>query len=117
MQEKRDADKAYRYYKEETHNSDIYTITITSETDDIDNILSEYNSDLILAGNSMNGQIRLPFIGGIIKKEGSKKYKDPYYKINNTKLYVSSGIGSPDAGFRFMARPSINFFRLTKIDS
>ena len=117
LQKKRDSDKAYRYYKEETHNYDIYTITITSETDDVDNILSEYNSDLILAGNSMNGQIRLPFIGGIIKKEGSKKYKDPYYKINNTKLYVSSGIGAPDAGFRFMARPSINFFRLTKIDS
>lgn len=117
LQEKRDVDKAFRYFKEENHNSNIYTLTIASETDDFDDIINTYNNDLILAGNSMNGQIRLPFIGDIIKKEGSKKYSDPYYKINNTSIYVSSGIGSPDAGFRFMARPSINFFRLTKVDS
>lgn len=117
LQEKRDVDKAFRYFKEENHNSNIYTLTIASETDDFDDIINTYNNDLILAGNSMNGQIRLPFIGGIIKKEGSKKYSDPYYKINNTSIYISSGIGSPDAGFRFMARPSINFFRLTKVDS
>ena len=117
LKEKRDVDKAFRYFKEENHNSNIYTLTIASETDDFDDIINTYNNDLILAGNSMNGQIRLPFIGGIIKKEGSKKYSDPYYKINNTSIYISSGIGSPDAGFRFMARPSINFFRLARVDS
>lgn len=114
LKEKRDIENAYRYFKEETHNSDIYTISIMSETDGLDEILNNYHNDLVLAGNSLNGQIRIPPFGGIISKEGSKKYKDAYYKVRTTKIYVSSGIGSPDIGFRLFARPSIHFFRLTK---
>lgn len=114
LKKERKIENAYRYFKEETHNSNIYTITIMSETDDLDEILNNYQNDLILAGNSLNGQIRIPLVGGIIPQEGSKKYKEEYYQKKNTKIYVSSGIGSPDFGFRLFARPSINFFRLTK---
>lgn len=112
-QKKREIDKAYKYFSEETHNSNIYTITIMSETDDIDDITSRYNSNLVLAGNSLNGEVRLPFIGGLITKEGSKKYKEPYYKVNDSEIYISNGIGSPEAKFRLFNRPSINLFRLT----
>jgi len=112
-QKEREIDKAYKYFSEETHNSNIYTITIMSETDDLDDITSRYNSNLVLAGNSLNGEIRLPFVGGIITKEGSKKYKDSYYKVNDSEIYVSNGIGSPEAKFRLFNRPSINLFRLT----
>lgn len=111
--EKRDIDKSYGYFKEETHNSNIYTISLMSETDGLDDILTQYNSDLVLAGNSLNGQINL-FGYPLINKKGSSKYKNEYYKVNNTKIYVSSGIGSPDLGFRLFARPSINFFRISK---
>ncbi len=114
LKKERKIKNAYRYFKEETHNSNIYTITIMSETDDLDKILNNYQNDLVLAGNSLNGQIRIPLVGGIIPQEGSKKYKEEYYQKKNTKIYVSSGIGSPDFGFRLFARPSINFFRLTK---
>ena len=112
-QKERDVDTAYKYFSEETHNSNIYTISIMSETDGLDDILSKYSSDLVLAGNSLNGEIRLPIIGGLTTKEGSKKYKDSYYKVNNTNIYVSSGISSPDIGFRLFNPPSINLFRLT----
>lgn len=114
VRKERKLEEAYRYFKEETHNSNIYTISIMSETDDLDEILNNYQNDLVLAGNSLNGQIRIPLVGGIIPQEGSKKYKEEYYQKKNTKIYVSSGIGSPDFGFRLFARPSINFFRLTK---
>lgn len=113
LQNNRDIKKAYSYEKEETHNSNIYTISLMSETDGLDSILSEHNNDLVLAGNSLNGEINL-FGHSLITKKGSKKYKNAYYKVNNTHIYVSSGIGSPDLGFRLFARPSINFFRLSK---
>ncbi len=113
LQEKRDIEKSYNYFQQEAHNSNIYTITLMSETDGLDEILNAYNTDLVLAGNSLNGQIRIPPFQGIIRKEGSKKYKNAYYKVKDTQIYVSSGIGSPDAGFRLFVRPSINFFRLT----
>jgi predicted MPP superfamily phosphohydrolase len=30
----------------------------------------------------------------LVKVNGAKKYYDDYYEINNTKLYISSGIGT-----------------------
>ncbi len=109
----RNIEEAFRYFKEEQHNSNIYTISIMSETEDLDEIITNYNSDLVLAGNSLNGEIRLPFIGGIVSQKGSSKYIDAYYKIKNTDVYISSGISSPTFGFRLFNHPSINLFRLT----
>lgn len=109
----RDIDNTFKYFKEETHNSNIYTISIMSETEDLDSIITNYNPDLVLAGNSLNGEIRLPLIGGIISQEGSSKYVDEYYKVNNTKIYISSGLSSPNVGFRIFNNPSINLFRLS----
>ena len=113
LKEKRNLDKAYSYFKEETHNSNIYTISMMSETDDLDDNLSKYNNDLVVAGNSLNGEVNV-FGHSLFTKKGSNKYKDEYYKVGKTKIYVSSGIGSPDLGFRLFARPSINFFRISK---
>lgn len=109
---KRNATEAFKYFETETHNKDIYKLVLMSETEDLDAILSNYQPHLVLAGNSLNGQLRLPFIGGMLKQKGSSKYTEPYYEVNGTKIYISSGIGSPDIGFRFLNNPSINFFRL-----
>lgn len=116
VKKERNIENSYKYFKEETHNSDIYTISIMSETDDIDEILAGYKTDLILAGNSLNGEIRFPLIGGVIKQEGSDIYKNPYYRVNDTDIYVSSGIGTITSGVRLFNHPSINLFRLTNKD-
>ena len=47
-----------------------------------------------------------------MKKEGAKKYFSPYYKINDTELYISGGLGNKDYEFRLFNHPSINFYRL-----
>lgn len=109
----KDIDKAYSYFKEENHNSNVYTITLTHKPDTTDEILPTYPTDLILAGHSLNGNIRIPFTKySLFKYEGAEKYDQDYYKINNTKLYISSGLGTP-SGLRLFCRPSINFFRLS----
>ena len=71
------------------------------------------NFDLILAGHSHNGQVRLPFIGAIIKPNGAHKYYDSHYKIHNTDLYISSGLGTSIIDVRLFNKPSFNFYRLT----
>ena len=91
----------------------IYSILLMHEPDFIDNINIE-NYDLVLAGHSHGGQVRLPFIGKLYTPHGSKKYYDEYYKINNTDLYISSGLGTSIMPIRFFNRPSINFYRITK---
>lgn len=109
----KDIEKAYNYFKEENHNKNIYTIVLTHMPDTADELISTHQTDLILAGHSHNGEIRIPFANyPIFKYEGAKKYNQDYYKINDTKLYISSGLGTPN-GFRLFCRPSINFFRIS----
>ena len=110
-----DIEKGYSYFNEETHNSDIYTITLVHEPDSTDDIINSYKTDLLLSGHSHNGNIRIPFIKYTpIRKNGYKKYYQDYYKINDTKLYITSGLGTNNAsGIRLFCRPSINLYRLS----
>lgn len=90
----------------------IYSILLVHEPDTVDKSdLTKY--DLVLAGHSHGGQVRLPFIGKLYTPEGSKKYYDEYYKINNTDLYISSGLGTSLYRFRLFNKPSFNFYRIT----
>ena len=88
-----------------------YKINIMHYPDDISKI-KDYNYDLVLAGHSHNGQIRVPFYGAVILPNHAKKYYKPYYKINNTNFYISSGIGVSNYNFRIFNRPSYNLYRL-----
>lgn len=90
-----------------------YNILLVHEPDKILNMdYSKYN--LILGGHSLNGLIKLPFIGPLFKYEGSKTYYDEYYDLGNTKLYITGGIGTYNFNLRINNRPSINLYRLVK---
>ncbi len=93
--------------------NNIYRIVIDHEIDNIDNYKSN-NIDLILNAHSMGGVINLPLLGRIINEEGSKKYKDNIFEINNTKVYNSNGIGTANLKLRFNNVPSINLYRIYK---
>lgn len=99
-------------YSSNENIKELYKILLIHEPDYINNI-DHSNFNLILAGHSHNGQVRLPFIGGIILPNGAKKYYKEHYKINNTDLYISSGMGTSGISFRLFNKPSINFYRLT----
>lgn len=90
----------------------IYSILLIHEPDFIDS-LNVDNYDLILAGHSHGGQVKLPLIKKLYTPYGAKKYYDEYYKINQTDLYISSGLGTSKLKFRLFNRPSINFYRIT----
>lgn len=96
----------------EADNKKYFTITLMHETNSIDDILDKYNTNIIMAGHSRNGQIRLPFIGGLLQNKNAKKYSSFYYHKKNTDIYISGGIGNKDIPFRLFNRPSINLYRL-----
>lgn len=97
---------------EQNTNKIIYKIMLMHEPDKI--LDFDYNNyDLILAGHSHNGQITIPFIGSFYKPNGSKKYYKEYYELEDTKLYISGGIGTSTLKFRLFNKPSINLYRLT----
>lgn len=95
------------------NNKPNYSILLMHEPDFIDKF--DHNSfNLILAGHSLNGQVRLPFIGGIIKNEGAKKYIDSTYTVDKSKMIISNGIGTYKYSFRLNNRPSFNLYRIIK---
>lgn len=116
LKNNQDIETGYAYFKTETYNKDIYTITLAHEPDSTTEILENYPStDLIISGHSHNGDIRIPFINyPILRKKGAYKYNKDKYEINNTKIFISGGLGTNNStGIRMFTRPSINFYRLS----
>lgn len=107
-----DIDKTMEYLDDK---SDIdYRIILVHEPDISDKIVEDYSVNLILAGHSHNGQIRLPIIGAVHTPKNAKKYYDEHYIIDGTNLYISSGLGVSTTNFRLFNRPSLNFYRINK---
>ncbi len=98
-------------YLNEHPDDNIYTIVLTHEPDSYDSF-KDYKVNLVLSGHSLSGQIRLPFVGEIIRRKGSSKYPDNHYSLKNTDIFVSSGIGTTNYSFRWFNKPSINLYRL-----
>ena len=98
-------------------NKDAYfKILLMHEGDSATSVLkSRDDVDLILAGNSLNGSVVLPFYGGIFESRGSETYKNPFYEVNGTLIYISSGLGTKDVNYRFNNKPSFNFYRLKSL--
>lgn len=132
-----DNDYEYLFYKDvdpikiigitdTSYNSDIlsdeegitpqYKIALTHYSDNYEKLKKD-GFDLVLAGNSLGGQVRLPFIGGLIRNEGSKKYIDSNSTDKLSKLYVSNGIGCLKYHFRTFNSPTINLYRLDTKDN
>ncbi len=89
-----------------------FTIVLTHAPDLISQLPSN-GIDLVLAGHSHGGQIALPFIGALNKKEGALSYSKGEYWINQTQLIVSNGMGTTDTDIRIFADPQCHILRLT----
>lgn len=90
---------------------EILNIVLTHNPDSIDTILDKSSPDIILAGHTLNGQVRLPLIGGLFR---NSKYMDDYYEIGKTKVLICGGTGNKKLNIRLFNNPSINFIRLRK---
>jgi uncharacterized protein len=71
------------------------------------NQLHEHRFDLILAGHSHGGQVRLPFLGALIVPHGVGPYDLGYYDTPGGPLYVNAGIGTYRIPLRLNCRPEI----------
>lgn len=89
-----------------------YSIVITHQPDIISELIN-YNVNTILSGHSLGGMINVPFYGGILKKDGSQKYINDYYLLDNKELFISNGIGYEKFNFRLFNTPSINVYKFS----
>jgi len=71
------------------------------------NSLTNEKYDLILAGHSHGGQVRLPFVGALIVPYGVDGYEAGLYDTPAGPLHVSVGIGTFFLPIRFLCRPEL----------
>ena len=88
-----------------------YSICLLHNPDKIDEIIKSNTCSLALAGDTLGGEIRIPFTNiGIFDNH---KYHNDYYKLKQTELYINNGLGNNN-NIRLFDRPSISLYRLTK---
>jgi len=63
--------------------------------------------NLILAGHSHGGQVRLPFYGPVYLPWGVGRYDLGYFETAGGPLYVNAGIGTYHVPWRFNCRPEV----------
>ncbi len=66
--------------------------------------------DLLLAGHSHGGQVRLPFFGPLYVPFGVEQYDLGRFETKAGVLYVNPGIGWFPWPIRFNCRPEITVF-------
>ena len=86
-----------------------YQILLTHEPIIFDEIASKTN--LVLAGHSLGGLIRLPYLGALFPFDNTKNYQSGKYSKLQSTMYVSNGIGTENISLRLFNIPSINLYR------
>ena len=75
--------------------------------------LGEQKFDLLLAGHSHGGQVRIPFYGPIFLPYAVDEYDLGLFQTKSGPLYVNAGIGYIyDYNFRFNCRPEITVIEI-----
>lgn len=71
-----------------------------------------YRADLLLAGHSHGGQVRLPFIGALVTPQETGRYDLGWFETPAGPLYVNPGIGTFYIDIRFNCRPEVTVFEV-----
>jgi len=96
-----------------TENNAPYKILVFHQSDSFDEI-KDYDVNLVLSSNSLNGQVNIPGVKKLFLDSASNEYYEPYYKIKSKDFYISNGIGNDKFDFRLLNYPSINIYVLKK---
>ena len=95
-----------------------FRLVLTHSTDCLDDV-AENGADLLLAGHTHGGQIRLPGLQPLITNTylGDHGFYEGYHIINGIPLYINRGIGESIIPLRFNVPPEIAFFTLHRGDA
>lgn len=85
-----------------------YTILL-SHRPELFNVYAAHSIDLILSGHAHGGQVRLPFVGGLVAPNQGlfPKYAEGTYEIGPSKMVVSRGLGNSIFPVRINNRPEL----------
>jgi predicted MPP superfamily phosphohydrolase len=75
--------------------------------------LGNWDIDLVLAGHTHGGQVRVPLVGALWVPFGTRDYLDGWFDVApDVRLHVSRGLGWSWLPIRFFCRPTIDIITL-----
>ena len=85
-----------------------FTVVLAHEPQYITNYSGE-KVDLVMSGHAHGGQFRLPFIGGVVAPDQgfNPQYTEGEYKMKDTTMIVSRGLGNSIIPVRLFNYPEI----------
>lgn len=91
---------------------DKQTIIVLAHEPDILPEIARYRADLMLAGHTHGGQVRLPYLPPAFLPEYGRRYVEGWFRYGPTELYVNRGIGTIGLPLRLNCPPEITLFTL-----
>lgn len=97
----------------EEKENDNFSILLSHRAEMLD-IYAKNGVDFVFSGHAHGGQIRLPFVGGLIAPNQGfmPEYTSGIYEKQNTTMVVSRGLGRSVIPFRVFNRPEIVVVKL-----
>lgn len=103
-----DSEKIKSELTESNYDKNSYSILL-SHRPELFNTYVDNEIDLVLTGHAHGGQIRIPFIGGLVAPNQGlfPEYTSGTFKEENTSMIISRGIGNSIIPFRINNRPEL----------
>ena len=102
---------------DEIQDNDAFKILLAHRPDMFP-LYSDYGFNLVLSGHAHGGQIRLPFIGGLVAPNQGvlPEYTSGEYKMGDSTMVVSRGLGNSIFPQRLFNHPEVVVLTLIRID-
>ena len=92
-----------------------FTVLVHHYPETVD-MMAGWGADLVLAGDTHGGQVRLPFVGPLVRISRYGRYRDiGLHRVGKTWLYINRGIGMEGGRaprVRFRCRPEITLIEI-----
>lgn len=108
-----DSEKIQSEITDTNYDENNYSILLSHRPELFDSYV-ENGMNLVLTGHAHGGQVRLPFVGGLVAPNQGlfPKYTSGLFKGNDTYMVVSRGIGNSIIPFRVNNRPELVIVQL-----
>ncbi|MEG0371059.1 MAG: metallophosphoesterase, partial [Clostridium sp.] len=82
---------------------------LLSHRPELIDIYASSNADLVFSGHAHGGQVRIPYVVGLIAPSQGliPKYTDGIHTVNNTSMIISRGLGNSLIPIRVFNRPEL----------
>ena len=108
-----DLGKALPSARSATHGNRKEPIILMAHAPDYADRVVGHGVDLVLAGHTHGGQVRIPFVPPIDLPALGRKYIQGHFQLADMQLYVNRGIGTVGVPIRFRCPPEITILTLT----